>query len=98
MGEDHGGSTTVAIYAGLMLLCGIAYFILQQSIMGSQRFSEKMNEAMKKQSKKGIISTVAYAASIPSAFINPVISESLFVAVAIIWLIPDKNIEEALKE
>jgi hypothetical protein len=36
--------------------------------------------------------------AIPAAFIHPTISAVLFFLVAVMWLIPDRNIEKALKE
>lgn len=40
----------------------------------------------------------AYLTSIAAAFVYPVISEIIFVGVAIMWLVPDKNIEKAMEE
>ena len=57
-----------------------------------------MKLAMKKQSVKGVISLVGFIVSIPVAFLNPVISEIIFVGINILWVIPDKNIENALEE
>ena len=45
---------------------------------------------------KGKLSPIAYAVAIPVAFLNPKVSNALFVAVALVWLIPDRRIERAL--
>jgi hypothetical protein len=47
--------------------------------------------------QKGIISLVAYIAAIPLAFVHEYISFAIFILTSIMWLIPDKNIEKALK-
>jgi hypothetical protein len=60
--------------------------------------SSRLIEALKKQEKKGMLSLLLYVLSIPSAFFYPIISAAIFVIVAVIWIIPDKNIEVALKE
>jgi hypothetical protein len=48
-------------------------------------------------SMKGVISLIAYSVSIPLAYVNLYISEIIFFLIAILWLIPDKNIEKAVK-
>ncbi len=47
---------------------------------------------------KGKISSLAYVVAIPLAYVHPLISCGIFGLVAIMWLIPDKRIEKALKE
>ena len=98
MGENHFATNTVALYAVLLNVCGIAYTILQKAIMSCNDFSASLLLALKKQSKKGILSLVGYTAAFGFAFLLPIVSEILFVLVAIMWLIPDKNIEKALTE
>ena len=46
---------------------------------------------------KGKISILGYAAAIPLAFVNPVISIVLYVAVVLLWLVPDRRIESRLQ-
>lgn len=98
MGENNFGNSTVAVYGGLLLMCGFAYYILQGAIIKHNRMNVTLEIAMKKQARKGIISQVAYAISIPVAFFYPFISALLFVAVAVLWIVPDRNIENALKK
>jgi hypothetical protein len=45
---------------------------------------------------KGRISLVAYAAAVGLAFVDPRISCALYVAVAVLWLVPDRRIERTL--
>jgi len=56
-----------------------------------------MQKAMKRQGKKGYISIAIYASAIPLAFVNPYISEVLFLLVSIMWFMPDKNVEMAME-
>ena len=42
---------------------------------------------------KGKMSLAAYLAAIPLAFVNPWISDALYVATALTWLVPDRRIE-----
>jgi uncharacterized membrane protein len=97
MGENHFESNTVALYGILLLLCGVAFTFLQKSVEKNSHDIEKLKEAFKNLNKKGIVSTIGYASSIPLAYYNPIISGAIFLAVALMWIIPDKNIEKALK-
>ncbi|MBC8047382.1 MAG: DUF1211 domain-containing protein [Fimbriimonadaceae bacterium] len=98
MGENNFKSETVAVYGALYLLCGFAFNLLQVSMKGSQIQNEKLEKAFKKTRRKGLISFVAYALSVPLAFVHPAISGFIFISVAVMWVIPDKNIEQALKD
>jgi uncharacterized membrane protein len=95
---NHFNTISIAIYAGLQAICGIAYYILLRAIAGSQSQQSAMQESLEKQSKKGVTSLLIYILAIPAAFIHPGISAVMFFLVAVIWLIPDRNIEKALKE
>ena len=53
---------------------------------------------MRKQSKKGMISCILYTVAIGAAFIHEAIGGVLVILVAIMWLIPDRNIERSLHE
>ena len=98
IGENPMAETPVATYASLFLLCGIAYFILQKVIENHYTHSTKLIEALKKTSMKGILSLLLYSAAVVFAFVNPTISYGLIVVVAVMWVIPDKNIEKAIMD
>lgn len=57
-----------------------------------------MARAYAAQQKKVTLSIVFYSLSIVFAFYNTTISEVLFIAVAALWIVPDKNIERAMGE
>ena len=97
MGENNFDKHPVAVYSFNLFLCAITYFILQNAIISNFKHSTKLIEALLKQKAKGIISLITYAISVPCAFYFPIISAILFVTVSVLWVIPDKNIEEALK-
>jgi uncharacterized membrane protein len=92
MGENHFAPLTVAVYAALLDICGIAYTILQKMIEACHPDEEHLKEIMKKQTRKGIFSLIAYTAAIPIAFLNPYVSVAIFFIVAIMWLVPDRDI------
>ncbi len=95
MGENHFAANTVVLYAILLLLCGVAYTILQNAVQRQAHNLEALKKAFVNANKKGIFSLIIYSLAIPAAFIDPIISGVLFLVVSIVWLIPDKNIEKA---
>jgi uncharacterized membrane protein len=92
MGENHFASVPMAAYGVVMLLAGVAYVILQQTIIRSQGADSMLARAVGRDIK-GKISAVAYALAIPAAFVNRWISGALYVGVAVMWLFPDQRIE-----
>jgi len=92
MGENHFAPVPTAVYGAVMLLAAIAYYILQQTIIRRQGSHSKLAAAVGGD-VKGKLSPVLYAAAIPLAFVNQWISDGLYVAVALIWLVPDRRIE-----
>ena len=98
MGENHFENKTVAVYALLANFCGVAYYILLTVIKNCNPGNTALLDVLKKQSRKGILSVIIYTLAIFVSFINAAIAGALIVLVAIMWLIPDKNIEKALKE
>lgn len=98
MGENHFDELPVAVYAINLLLCAIAFYILQLVISSDLTQSTKLTEALKKQRTKANITLVINITAIPCAFYYPIVSAVLFVVISILWIIPDKNIEKALKD
>jgi len=97
MGENHFESNTVAVYGFVLLVCGLSYFILMKTVEQNTHDIKALQEAFAILNRKGIVSTIGYFVSIPLAFISPVVSAVIFVFISVIWLIPDKNIEKALR-
>jgi uncharacterized membrane protein len=98
MGENHFERNTVMVYALLFTLCGIAYYLLLMVIKNCNQDNAAMIEVFKKQTKKGMISNIFNMLAIPAALIDTAISGALIILVEIMWLIPDRNIERAVKE
>jgi len=96
MGESHAAAVPTAAYGGVLLLSAVAYTILQTAIIAAQGPGSKLAAAVQRDAK-GKISLLCYAAAIPLAFVKPVISIVLYVAVALLWLVPDRRIESRLE-
>lgn len=97
MGENHFAQNTVIAYSILMNLCGMSYYVLMYMIMQCHSENAELTAALNTQRRKGILSLFLYSFSIGAAFINPMISQVIFVLVAIMWFIPDKNIKRLMR-
>ncbi len=97
VGENHFASAPSALYGVVLLMAAIAYWILQQSIIASQGPGSVLKRAIKGD-WKGKLSPVLYAVAIPLAFVWRWAALTLYVLVALLWLIPDRRIEKVLRE
>lgn len=95
MGENHFATLPVAVYGLNLLACAIAYTILVSVIIALHGPQSELADAVGKD-WKGKVSLVAYVAGIVLAFVSPWISGTLYIAVALMWLIPDRRIEKRL--
>jgi uncharacterized membrane protein len=97
MGENHFAALPTALYGVVMALAGVAYYILEATIMRSQGADSRLKAAVGGEAK-GRISVVLYVAAIPLAFVNALISDAVYVVVALMWLVPDRRIETLFEE
>lgn len=95
MGENHFEAAPMALYGAVLLMAAIAYFILQYTIIFSQGPNSLLAKAIGSDFK-GKISPILYAIAIPVAFYTPWISITLYILVALMWLIPDRRIERVI--
>lgn len=95
MGENDFAVVPTAVYGVDLLFAAIAYFILQTVIIAEQGHDSKLADALGND-LKGKISPVLYIAGISLAFLGTWISLSLYVFVALMWLVPDRRIESTV--
>jgi uncharacterized membrane protein len=75
----------------------IAYYLLQRAILRRQGSESVLANALGADIK-GKISPILYAAAIILAFVSPWISIAIYVMVAVMWLVPDRRIENVFRE
>ena len=98
MGENHFLPAPVALYAMNLLLCAVAYFTLQRQIIALHGKDSLLANAIGGDTK-GKVSLAAYLIAIPMALLGySWMAGALLVAVTLIWFIPDRRIEKALRE
>jgi len=95
MGENHFEKWTVALYGFVLLMAGLAYYILAKCLVNAHGKESFIAKVMGKD-WKGILSIMLYIAGIGTTFINPWIGFSIYILVAVMWFIPDKRIENRM--
>ncbi len=95
MGENGFATWPVACYGAVLLCAAIAYFILVRALLALHGPDSLLATALGSDFK-GKISVVIYAVAIGLAFDWAWLSCGLYVAVAILWLVPDRRIERIL--
>jgi uncharacterized membrane protein len=92
MGENGFQAVPTAVYGVVLLMSGIAFTILVRVLLAIHSPHSTLAKAIGRD-YKGNLSILLYAAAIPLAFVNQVISDVIYVTVALIWLVPDRRIE-----
>ena len=96
LGENGFQAWPVALYGIVLLMAGVAYFLLSRALVALHGQDSVLAEAVGND-LKGYISLACYTLAVPLAFINATLACGLYVVVAVMWLIPDRRIERTLK-
>lgn len=86
LGENYTQEWPTALYATLLIICGIAYQLLELAITKYGNVSVSHGDIY--HGYKGWLSLLIYAAAIAAAFVNHWVSEGLLVLVSIMWFVP----------
>jgi uncharacterized membrane protein len=97
MGENHFAPVPSALYGVVLIMAGMAYTLLQRCIIAAEGPDALLARAVGKD-LKGKFSLVIYALAIALAFWNQWLAQAGYVAVALLWLVPDRRIEKLLAQ
>jgi len=97
MGENHFAPLPTAIYGVVLIMAAHGYLFLQRAIIRADGPESPLARAVGAD-RKGLVSRLLYYAALPAAFVRPWIAGGLYVLVALLWFIPDRRIERALKD
>ena len=97
LGREGLMSLPVGLYGVDLLLAAVAYYILVRALIAHHGKNSTLAKAIG-DDIKGKISLVFYALAIPAAWFLPWVSYGIYILVAVLWLVPDRRIEEVLKE
>lgn len=97
VGENSFSPMPMAMYGFILLMAAIAYFILQHRIIKNHGKNSVLARAIGKDIK-GKLSLFLYVSAIILCWVNEWISGVIYIFVALMWLTPDKRIEQLMNE
>ncbi len=92
VGENHGAPWPTACYGIALLNCGAAFNWLTDAIVAHHGAKSEIAKAIG-TNFKGRVSLAVYAIAIAAALLAPWLSDLLYLAVAILWFVPDRRVE-----
>jgi uncharacterized membrane protein len=92
VGDRPHDAWPAAIYGVIFLSAAISYTLLQNAIISLNGKDSAMAAAIGSD-RKGKISMAGYVTAIALAFVHPWISDGIYALVALIWVVPDRRIE-----
>ncbi|HTO73834.1 MAG TPA: TMEM175 family protein [Gemmatimonadales bacterium] len=95
MGENHFAPTPTMAYGAVLLAAALAYLVLQSTLIRAQGSGSVLREAIGSD-WKGKLSTLLYPVGIALTLIRPWLGQLMFLAGALVWLVPDRRIERVL--
>jgi uncharacterized membrane protein len=97
MGENHFAALPSALYGVVLLMAAVAYWVLEQALIRAEGPASALRSAVGRD-WKGKLSPVLYLAAIASTAWRPWLAQALYVAAALLWLVPDRRIERQLRQ
>jgi uncharacterized membrane protein len=95
MGQNYHAPAPVAFYGFVLLLSGIAYYILTRNLVACHGKDSALAMSVGHDTK-GRLSVIIYALAIPLAFVSTWVAFAGYIFVAIMWLLPDPRIEKVV--
>jgi uncharacterized membrane protein len=95
MSEHHFPPVPTAVYGIVLLAAAIAYYVLQMTLLRAEGEHSRLRAAIGSD-VKGKISPLLYCIGIGLAFADRWLGLAVYVAVALIWLVPDRRVERHL--
>ena len=91
VGRTHGEALPAAVYGFVLLMSACAYFLLSTTIIHHQGRDSELAQALGSD-RKAQLTIVLYVLAIVGSFIHSLIAYILFMAVALLWIVPDKRL------
>jgi uncharacterized membrane protein len=96
---DEAGPTAwpVASFGLVLVGASICYVLLERALVAAEGDGSNVRTAVGRAAKEWV-SFGGYAAALPLAFVSPFISIAIYVAVAFLWLVPDRRFSRRLQQ
>jgi uncharacterized membrane protein len=95
IGENDFAAVPMSAYGVILLMAAFAYFLLVRALIAREGRHSTIAVAIGRD-VKGLVSPALYAIAIPVALVAPFVAFAIYVAVAVIWFVPDMRIERRI--
>ncbi|HWI88318.1 MAG TPA: TMEM175 family protein [Sphingomicrobium sp.] len=96
VGEAGITRDTVLAFGVIMLLCALSIGLLFFALLAANDADAPIKKAARR-GRKGQVTILAYVLAIATAFLWPYVAVAIYIAVALMWLIPDKRFEKLIE-
>jgi uncharacterized membrane protein len=96
IGENPSAAAPTALYGVVLLFAGVAWLLVQHALLRVNGRDSALGRALGRD-LKGKASAALYVTAVALAFVKPWFADLLYVAVAMMWLVPDRRIERTLR-
>ena len=97
MDENHFAAAPVALYGLVLLMAALAYYLFARILIADNGPECKLARAFGKDHKT-LVSMAIYLIGIVASLWMPLFALTAYIAVAILWIVPDRRIESLLEE
>jgi uncharacterized membrane protein len=95
LGPHLNDSAPVGVYGVVLLGSAVAFTILTRTLLAANGADSRLAFALGRD-WKGKMSIVAYVVAIAVSPVVPLLSIAIYIAVACMWLVPDRRMERAI--
>ncbi len=96
MGENHFATVPVACFGFVVMMPGVAYYVLSRVLVArgqNPRLQEALGSDFKGKLSVALHVMALHVMAIPLAFVNRWLAVAIYILVALLWLVPDRRIE-----
>jgi uncharacterized membrane protein len=97
LGENYRSPLPTAIYGVVLFTSGVAFYILLRTILAAEGPDGKLAAAVG-NGVKPLLSMLLYGVAVPLAYVRFWLADALYVAVSLLWLVPDRRIERVARD
>ena len=96
-GDHRDAAVPAALYGVVLLMAGVAYFIMERQMVRENGPQSMLAEAVGRD-RKAMLSMVGYVAAIVLAFVSARLAELVYALIAAMWIVPDRRIASRVRD
>ena len=96
-GDHRDAAVPAALYGVVLLMAGVAYFIMERQMVQENGPQSMLAEAVGRD-RKAMLSMVGYVAAIVLAFVSARLAELVYALIAVMWIVPDRRIASRVRD